>query len=146
MNEIIQSLYARKSVRAYTDRPVPAEVKRTVLAAAVQAPTAGGQQLYTILDITDPALKERLAETCDHQSFIARAPVVLIFCADCLKWFDAYVEAGCQQAQADISARFPQLYLTDRFSPGYGDLPLSLQPAFCAIVDVQRRLGLSVTD
>lgn len=43
MNEIIQSLYARKSVRAYTDRPVPAEVKRTVLAAAVQAPTAGGQ-------------------------------------------------------------------------------------------------------
>ena len=56
MNEIIQSLYARKSVRAYTDRPVPAEVKRTVLAAAVQAPTAGGQQLYTILD--KPFLKE----------------------------------------------------------------------------------------
>ena len=64
MNEIIQSLYARKSVRAYTDRPVPAEVKRTVLAAAVQAPTAGGQQLYTILDITDQRLKDTLAETC----------------------------------------------------------------------------------
>lgn len=58
----------------------------------------------------------------------------------------AYVEAGCQQAQADISARFPQLYLTDRFSPGYGDLSLSLQPALCAILDVQRRLGLYVTD
>ena len=61
MNEIIQSLYARKSVRAYTDRPVPAEVKRTVLAAAVQAPTAGGQQLYTILDITAQRLKDTLA-------------------------------------------------------------------------------------
>lgn len=84
MNEIIQSLYARKSVRAYTDRPVPAEVKRTVLAAAVQAPTAGGQQLYTILDITDQRLKDTLAETCDHQPFISTAPVVLIFCADCL--------------------------------------------------------------
>ena len=31
MNEIIQSLYARKSVRAYTDRPVPAEVKLSLI-------------------------------------------------------------------------------------------------------------------
>lgn len=58
----------------------------------------------------------------------------------------AYVEAGCQQAQEALSAALPQLYLTDRFSPGYGDLPLSLQPALCEILDVQRRLGLYVTD
>ena len=109
MNEIIQSLYARKSVRTYTDRPVPAEVKRTVLAAAVQAPTAGGQQLYTILDITDQRLKDTLAETCDHQPFISTAPVVLIFCADCLRWWDAYAEAGC-----------------DPRRPGPGDLMLAV--------------------
>ena len=110
MNEIIQSLYARKSVRAYTDRPVPAEVKRTVLAAAVQAPTAGGQQLYTILDITDQRLKDTLAETCDHQPFISTAPVVLIFCADCLRWWDAYAEAGCDPRRpgpGDLMHRTP---------------------------------------
>lgn len=99
MNEILYSLYDRRSVRAFEDQPVAEEQKRMVLDAAAQAPSAGCQQLYTILDITDPALKERLAETCDHQSFIARAPVVLIFCADCLKWFDAYVEAGCTPRQ-----------------------------------------------
>lgn len=66
MNEIIQSLYDRKSVRAFEDRPVPGELKEAILAAAAQAPTAGCQQLYTILDITDQALKEALAETCDH--------------------------------------------------------------------------------
>ena len=115
MNEIIQSLYARKSVRAYTDRPVPAEVKRTVLAAAVQAPTAGGQQLYTILDITDQRLKHTLAETCDHQPFISTAPVVLIFCADCLRWWDAYAEAGC-----------------DPRRPGPGDLMLAVNDAVIA--------------
>ena len=27
----------------------------------------------------------------------------------------------------EITARFPGMYLTDRFSPGYDDLPLSLQ-------------------
>ena len=94
MNEIMQSLYDRKSVRAFEDRPVPGEMKEAILAAAAQAPTAGCQQLYTILDITDPALKEALAETCDHQSFIAQAPVVLVFCADCLRWSAAYRAAG----------------------------------------------------
>ena len=84
-NEVIASLYRRKSVRAYRDEPVPPEVKAAVLEAACQAPSAGCQQLYTILDITDQALKEALAVTCDNQPFIARAPVVLVFCADCRK-------------------------------------------------------------
>ena len=58
----------------------------------------------------------------------------------------AWVEQGCDRAEREIAGRFPGMYLTDRFSPGYGDLPLSLQPAFCALLDVGRRLGVSVTD
>lgn len=57
----------------------------------------------------------------------------------------AFVEAGCDAAQEEISTRFPDLYLTDRFSPGYGDLPLDIQPALCAALDAQRRLGVTVT-
>ena len=99
----------RKSVRAFEERPVPEEKKRMILQAAMEAPTAGNQQLYTILDITDQHIKERLAESCDHQPFIARAPMVLVFCADCLKWFDAYREAGCLARE-----------------PGAGDLMLAV--------------------
>ena len=95
MNEVLAQLHARKSVRAFADTPVPPEVKRAVLEAACAAPTAGNQQLYTILDITDQALKDTLADTCDHQPFIARAPMVLIFCADCQKWYDAFAAGGC---------------------------------------------------
>ncbi|MBD5133801.1 MAG: methionine synthase [Clostridiales bacterium] len=58
----------------------------------------------------------------------------------------AWVEAGCDQAEREVSARFPGLYLTDRFSPGYGDLPLELQRDICAMLDAQRRLGVQVTD
>lgn len=115
MNPILQSLYARKSVRAFEDRPIPEELKRQILEAAVQAPTAGNQQLYTILDITDPLLKQALSITCDHQPFIAKAPMVLIFCADCKKWLDAYREAGC----------------TPR-APGVGDLLLAVTDAAIA--------------
>ena len=96
MNEVIWQLAARKSVRAFEDRDIPGEVRAAILEAAAQAPTAGNQQLYTILNVTDPQLKARLAETCDHQPFIAQAPMVLIFLADVCKWLDAYREAGCE--------------------------------------------------
>ncbi len=58
----------------------------------------------------------------------------------------AWVEAGCGGAEEEISARFPGLYRTDRFSPGYGDLPLDLQRDICALLDAPRRLGVQVTD
>lgn len=92
----IKELSARKSVRVFTEQPISEEAKRMILQAAMEAPTAGNQQLYTILDITDQELKETLSETCDHQPFIAKAKMVLIFCADCQKWYDAYQLGGCE--------------------------------------------------
>lgn len=58
----------------------------------------------------------------------------------------AGVEWACDRAEDELRARFPQRHLTDRFSPGYGDLPLDLQRPLCAALDAQRRLGLYVTD
>ena len=58
----------------------------------------------------------------------------------------AWVEAGCDAAEREIAARFPGRFLTDRFSPGYGDLPLSLQSGICTLLDGGRRLGVQVTE
>lgn len=58
----------------------------------------------------------------------------------------AYVEQGCDTVQEELASRFPTLFLTDRFSPGYGDLPLSLQPAICSALDTLCRLGVQVTE
>ncbi|MBQ9648220.1 MAG: methionine synthase [Oscillospiraceae bacterium] len=58
----------------------------------------------------------------------------------------AWVESGCDAAEAEIAERFPGRYLTDRFSPGYGDLPLSLQPSVLAALDAERRLGIHLSD
>lgn len=115
MNEVIRQLAERKSVRVFEERLILTEEKTAILTAAMEAPTAGNQQLYTILDITDQQLKDKLAETCDHQAFIAKAPMVLLFCADCCKWFDAYREAGC-----------------DPRKPGTGDLMLAVADAVIA--------------
>ena len=58
----------------------------------------------------------------------------------------AYVEAGCDEAERAVAAKYPEWHLSDRFSPGYGDLPLSVQPGFLAAVDAEKRLGVTVTD
>ena len=102
MNEVLRQLYARKSVRVFEDREISPEDKALILRAAAEAPTAGNQQLYTIIDVTDQALKDALAESCDHQPFIARAKLVLVFCADPLKWMDAYLDAGCDPRPMDV--------------------------------------------
>ena len=54
----------------------------------------------------------------------------------------AYVEQGCDAAEREIAAHHPGLYLTDRFSPGYGDLPLSLQLDFLRALNGEKRLGV----
>ena len=73
-NEVLDQLAARRSVRVFTNEPVAPEERAAILDAAFNAPTAGCQQLYTILDITDPALRTQLADLCDHQPMIAAAP------------------------------------------------------------------------
>jgi len=115
MNEVLKQLLERKSVRVFEEREISPEDKAAILEAAVMAPSAGNQQLYTILDITDQEKKERLSQTCDHQPFIADAKLVLIFCADCQKWYEAFLEAGCEPRH-----------------PGVGDLLLAVDDALIA--------------
>ncbi|GAB1432762.1 nitroreductase family protein [Spirochaetota bacterium] len=115
MNPVIKLLHERKSVRSYLEKPISEQDQNSIIDAAIQAPSAGNQLLYTILHIKDQELKEKLAVLCDNQPFIAKAPFVLIFLADCRKWLDGYKYAG-------IEAR----------EPGLGDILLASADAFIA--------------
>lgn len=59
----------------------------------------------------------------------------------------ALIETVCNRAESEILS---QEELSDyssnfRFSPGYGDLPMELQPQFLAVLDATRKLGLTCT-
>jgi nitroreductase len=108
-------LWDRKSVRAFEDKAISNEDKETILTSALQAPSAGNQILYTILDIDDKKTKHELSIICDNQPFIEKAQMVLIFLADCQKWLSAYEYAG-------IDAR----------KPGIGDILLACEDAAIA--------------
>ncbi|MDR1833258.1 MAG: nitroreductase family protein [Propionibacteriaceae bacterium] len=128
MNTTIAQLLERKSVRRFSGEPVTQAEFHTVIECAMAAPTAGNMALYTIVNITDQQVKDELADLCDNQPFIAKAPVVLLFLADCRRWVDAFEVAGCQP-----------------HPPGPGDLYLGLCDALIAAqnaVTAAHALGL----
>ncbi len=57
------------------------------------------------------------------------------------------VESIVSQLNNDLESAFEEqgLYLTDRFSPGYGDLPLTLQPDICRILSTEKNIGVAPT-
>jgi len=115
VNEVIKLIRERKSVRLFEDKLISEEIKSEIINAAFEAPTAGNMMFYSIIDVTDHELKEKLSKLCDNQPFIAKAPMVLIFVADYQKWYDIYKYNG-------IDARNPQ----------EGDLLLAIQDAVIA--------------
>ena len=115
MNNTVKELMERKSVRVYEDRQIEQEKKAAILEAALQAPTAGNMTLYSIIDVTDPELKQKLSVTCDNQPFIAKAPMVLVFVADYQKWYDLFCK-----------------YEDTVRTPGMGDFMLAADDALIA--------------
>ena len=62
MNPVIQAMRERRSIRAYRPDPVPKELLDQVLEAGLYAPTGMGAQRVITVAVTDPALRDRLAE------------------------------------------------------------------------------------
>ena len=64
---------------------------------------------------------------------------------------DALASVLAEQAADAAEARLRALaaaegmYLTGRYSPGYGDWPIGVQPRIAALLDTPRRIGLCVT-
>lgn len=99
MNEVLKTILERASLRKYADRPIDPAHRELILKSAWRAPTAGNMMLYSVIEVTDQRIKDTLAETCDHQPFIAKAPMVLVFLADVTRWYDYYEACGVMEWQ-----------------------------------------------
>ncbi|MDV2989730.1 MAG: nitroreductase family protein [Dehalogenimonas sp.] len=124
MNETLKIINNRRSVRAYTSQPVTDSEKELILNAAFRSPTAGGLMLYSVIDIADQGLKDKLATSCDHQPFIAKAPYVLLFLADYQRWFDYFNLSNVEPRAKELNRPFRH--------PQSGDLLLACCDALIA--------------
>ncbi len=110
MNETLQVIANRRSVRNYANTPLTDDEKNAILSSALRAPTAGNMMLYSIIEIEEQSLKDRLAVTCDNQPFIARAPFLLLFAADYQRQFDTFTMSKVDEKSRErgIDPRKPQ--------------------------------------
>lgn len=123
-NPVLDVLYQRTSLRVYDEREITQDEEDAIIKSAMQAPTAGNQMLYSIIIIRDQQRKEKLSELCDHQPFIAKAPLVMIFVADHHKWFDYFEMKGVKEFSEKRGLCFE--------APQESDLLLAIEDAMAA--------------
>ena len=60
----------------------------------------------------------------------------------------AMLEDYCDEVNEQIRRDYESrgLYLRPRFSPGYGDFPLSCQPQLLGCLEAGKRIGITLTD
>ena len=93
MNEAVQVIKKRRSVRKFEPKPVPEEIIRDILDCARLAPTAINIQPWLFGAVTDPELKSQVADMTDYGKFIKDCAVCFVVFADSTQKY--YLEDGC---------------------------------------------------
>ncbi len=79
--EFDEAIEQRRSIRCYTEDPVPKELIKELIEAARKAPSATNRQPWRFLVVQDEDMKNRLQEGI-AQSFVVRAPTIIVCCLD----------------------------------------------------------------
>lgn len=72
----------RRSIRKFTDKKVEEEKIEKILRSAMQAPSAGNQQPWEFLIVTDREDRFSLSKMSPYAAAVKSAPTVLILLAD----------------------------------------------------------------
>lgn len=73
-----EAIHSRRSVRKYTDDPIPADVLDRILEAALAAPSAFNAQAREIVAITDPEIKQAIFDVSGQQQFLDSAVLFVV--------------------------------------------------------------------
>lgn len=112
--EFRRELQRRRTVRAFSDRPVPREIIEEALTAAGTAPSGANMQPWHFVVVGDPAVKHRIrdaAEAEEREFYATRAP---------REWLDALAPLGTDEHKPFLEAA---PYLIAIFAERYGTLP-----------------------
>ncbi len=79
--DVFEAVSQRKSVRAYTDEPVPREKLEKILESARLAPSARNTQPWHFVVVTDKE-KRKILSKGKYAKFLTQSPVVIVACGD----------------------------------------------------------------
>lgn len=124
MNQTVQTLLNHRTIREFTEVEVPKKYTQDALEAAIHTASSTGMQTYSMIHVSDPAIKKRLAEI-GGQEYIARIPELYVFIVD------AYRNAKISEEKGED---LPAKYDMDRFFKGFTDGSLAAQ-SMCAVLE-----------
>lgn len=76
--DFTEVIRTRRSIRSYSDQPVPEDALKRVLEAAHVAPSANNTQPWHYIVVRDTEKRQALAQLSANQDFVAEAPVVIV--------------------------------------------------------------------
>lgn len=82
MDEILQVVKARRSIRDFEKKEIPKSVVEKLIEAILWAPSAGNLQARKFFFVSDLKIKKELAAAALGQQFIAGASIVVVGCTD----------------------------------------------------------------
>lgn len=77
---MLELIKKRRSIRNYTDKPVSDAEVKTLLEAAMAAPSANNAQPWEFVVVREEGLRRSLAKTHPWSRMCADAPVVFVVC------------------------------------------------------------------
>lgn len=105
INETIRTQLAHRTIREFKDQKIPHEVFELLMEVARRTATSTGMQACSIIRVTDPEFKSRIAEVC-KQEYVARIPELLVFIVDQYRNNQIAREKGCFVETARDMDRF----------------------------------------
>ncbi len=101
--ELLEAIHTRRSIRQYRDEPVPEETVRTVLEAAMMAPSAGNVQPWQFVVVDDREKMERVKDVHPYVGMASQAPLGILVCGDLrLEKFAGFWVQDCSAAMQNL--------------------------------------------
>ncbi len=101
--DAMEAILTRRSIRRYTDDPVPEEVVQQLLKAAMSAPSASNQQPWQFIVIDDRKILDEIPRFHPYSSMLREAKVAILVCGDVTREaFKGYWIQDCSAATENI--------------------------------------------
>ncbi|SMH71192.1 nitroreductase family protein [Candidatus Nitrosotalea okcheonensis] len=107
----LEFLRKRRSIRSFKENAIDESKTDEMLEAINLAPSSGGLQTFEIYQVKNKEMKEKLVSAAKDQTFVAQAPLLLIFCANPSRSVERFGERSqlFSVQDATIAAAYAQL-------------------------------------
>jgi nitroreductase len=134
--DAMEAILSRRSIRRYTDKPVPEEVITELMEAAMSAPSASNQQPWQFVIINDRRILDEIPRFHPYAHMLKEAPLAIAVCGDeNLSSLREYWVQDCSAATQNI--------LIAAHAMGLGAVWLGVYPREERFKATQKLLGLS---